>query len=104
MDAPDRHARRLGDLRRAVLDGDGMTEPELRVAAATGGPLPEPLGSYVAKVRDASYRVTDTDIAGLKAAGLGEEEIFEITVATALGAALHRMQAGLRATAREGSS
>lgn len=51
----------------------------------------------MATVRDASYKVTDSDIAGLKAAGFGEEEIFEVTVATALGAALDRLAAGLRA-------
>jgi hypothetical protein len=95
----DRHTRRLDDLRGAVLDGGGVTDRELRFAAATGGVVPTPWAAYVAKVRDASYRVTDGDIAGLKAAGLGEEDIFEITVATALGAALDRMAAGLRAVA-----
>jgi hypothetical protein len=66
-------------------------------AAASGTAPDEPLGPFVAKVREASYRVTDEDIAGLKADGLGEEAIFEVTVAAALGAALHRFEAGLRA-------
>jgi hypothetical protein len=97
MDSRDRLARRLGDLRRAVLDGDGVTDRKLRLAAASGTSMSEPLGSYLAKVRDASYRTTDEDVEGLKADGLSEEAIFEVTVAAALGAALHRFEAGLRA-------
>ena len=52
----------------------------------TSGPLAEPMQSYAAKVRDESYRVTDADVAELRAAGLSEDEVFEITVAAALGA------------------
>ncbi|HEV2783920.1 MAG TPA: hypothetical protein VGX25_31420 [Actinophytocola sp.] len=99
MSPLDRHAERLDAIRRAVLDGDGVTDRKLRAAAAGGGPAPEPLSTYVTKVRDASYRIGDGDIALLKAAGLGDEEIFELTVAAALGAALHRFEAGLRAVA-----
>jgi alkylhydroperoxidase family enzyme len=55
------------------------------------------VGGYAEKVRNHSYRVTDADIAALKGAGRTEEEIFEITVAAAMGAALHRLDAGLRA-------
>jgi hypothetical protein len=101
MDTRDRHARRLGDLRRAVLDGDGVTDRELRAAAASGASMSEPLGSYTAKVRDASYRITDEDVEGLKVDGIGEEAIFEVTVAAALGAALQRFEAGLRAVTGE---
>jgi hypothetical protein len=54
---------------------------------------------YVRSVREVSYRVSEEDIAALKAAGIGEEEIFEITVATAVGAALDRLETGLRAVA-----
>ena len=62
---------------------------------------PEPWSGYVAMVRDASYRITDQDLAALKAAGCTEEEIFEVTVAAAMGAALHRLDLGLRAMERE---
>jgi len=44
--------------------------------------------------------VTDTDIADLKAAGLSEDCIFEITAAAAVGAALRSLDAGLRALPR----
>jgi AhpD family alkylhydroperoxidase len=90
----------LGDvienLRHAVLDAPAVTEPALRTAAATGDSLSEPWQSYTATVRDMSYRVTDTDIDSLTAEH-SEDEIFEITVATAVGAALCSYDAGLRA-------
>jgi len=44
-----------------------------------------------------AYRITDADVAGLKAAGRSEDEIFEVTVAAAVGAALRSLGAGMRA-------
>jgi hypothetical protein len=86
---------RLAALRRTVLDGPGVTDPSLRQAAASGT-APGPWTKYVSAVRDSSYLVSEEDIATLKAGGLGEEEIFEVTVAAAVGAALTRLGAGLR--------
>lgn len=93
----DRYERLVGNLRTAVFDSPGKTEPAVRRAAASGDPAEGPWTSYAAKVRDSSYRVTDTDIANLKAAGLSEDKIFEITVAAAVGAALRSLDAGHRA-------
>jgi AhpD family alkylhydroperoxidase len=83
-------------LRHAVLVAPATTDPALRTAAATGGPLPEPWQSYTAAVRDASHRITDTDIDRLTAAGHTEDEIFELSVAAATGAALRSFDAGRR--------
>lgn len=94
----DRHGRLVAELRRSVFDSAAATDPATRSAAATGGPLPEPWESYAATVRDAAYRVTDSDIDRLKAAGHSDDEIFEITVSAAVGAALRSLDAGLRAT------
>ena len=55
------------------------------------------MGSYATLVRDRSYRITDTDLAQLSAAGLSDDDIFEVTVAAAVGAALRRLDAGIRA-------
>ena len=93
----DRHAARLARLRQAVFSSPATTTTAARAAAAEGGPLPEPIDTYAAKVRDHSYRVTDGDVEALKAAGLSEDEIFEMTVAAALGAALRSLDAGLAA-------
>jgi hypothetical protein len=83
-------------LRHAVLVAPATTDPALRTAAATGGPLPEPWQSYTAAVRDASHRITDTDIDRLTAGGHTEDEIFELSVAAATGAALRSFDAGRR--------
>jgi alkylhydroperoxidase family enzyme len=93
----DRHATAVDALRRAVFESPGSTEPASRAAAGSAGELPEPLGSYAAKVRDQSYRITDSDFAALTAAGLSDDAIFEITIAAAVGAALRRLEAGMRA-------
>lgn len=91
------HGDAVEDLRHAVQDGPATTDPVLRRAAAIGDPLPEPWQSYAASVRDASYEITDADIDHLTATGHTEEEIFEVTVATAVGVALHGFDAGRRA-------
>ena len=96
-DPADRHAAAVNALRHAVFELPGSTEPAVRAAAGSGGELAEPLGSYAATVRDRSYRITDTDLAGLTAAGLSDDAIFEITIAAAVGAALQRLDAGMRA-------
>ena len=96
-----RHAQLVEALRRAVFDGDGAADPALRRSAGTGEGVPDPWQAYVAKVRDASYRITDGDMVALKASGCSEEEIFEVTVAAATGAALRRLELGLRAMDRE---
>jgi alkylhydroperoxidase family enzyme len=43
----------------------------------------------------------DANIAELRAAGLSEDEIFEITIAAALGAACRCLDAGMRALREE---
>jgi hypothetical protein len=86
----------VADLRHAVLDAPATTDPGLRRAAAIGDPLPEPWHSYTAKVRDASYKITDADIGRLATAGHTEDQIFELTVAAAAGAALRCFDAGRR--------
>ncbi|ONI88696.1 hypothetical protein ALI144C_06665 [Actinosynnema sp. ALI-1.44] len=88
------------NLRHAVLDGPGHTDPADRKAAATGDSLTEPWSSYTLKVRASSYRVTDADMETLAAAGHTQDEIFEMTVAAAVGVALTEYDAGQRALTR----
>ncbi|MEU0885692.1 hypothetical protein ABZ345_44520 [Lentzea sp. NPDC005914] len=80
-----------GDLRHAVLEAPAHTPPELRQAAAAG----DAWGSYAATVRTASYRIADDDITRLKQHHT-EDEIFEVTVAAAVGAALEHYDTGLK--------
>ena len=44
-----------------------------------------------------AYKVTDRDVAELKASGFSEDEIFEQTVSAAVAAGFERLDAGLRA-------
>jgi alkylhydroperoxidase family enzyme len=53
------------------------------------------MAPYLAKVRERAYAVTDADVDALKAAGLSEDEIFEQTVAVAIGQGLRRLDAAL---------
>jgi hypothetical protein len=79
----------------AVLEGPGKTPPELRRAAAHGEP-PEELSALVTKIRRHAYQVTEDDLAALRAK-YDEDQLYEIIVAAALGAAGARLDAGLRA-------
>jgi alkylhydroperoxidase family enzyme len=64
---------------------------QLRAVVATTPPAPETMSPYLAKVRERAYTVTDSDVDALKAAGLTEDEIFEQTVAAAIGQGLRRL-------------
>jgi alkylhydroperoxidase family enzyme len=77
-------------LRAAVVDGPGSTDPAVRRAAFSAGEVPDAAVAYVDKVRHHAYKVTDSDVEALRSAGWSDDAIFEITVATALGAALSR--------------
>jgi alkylhydroperoxidase family enzyme len=67
----------------------------LREAARPESEPPPAARGYVEKVRRNAYRVTDRDVLELRESGLSEDEIFELTVAAAVGAGLERLEAGL---------
>ncbi|HEY3922358.1 MAG TPA: hypothetical protein VGL76_09610 [Gaiellaceae bacterium] len=69
---------------------------ELRRIAETVGPAPVAMEAYLGKVRDRAYTVTDADVDELKAAGFSEDEIFEQTVAIAIGEGMRRLEAADR--------
>jgi AhpD family alkylhydroperoxidase len=95
------HGDPVANLRHAVLHAPATTAPALRQAAATGGGLAEPWTTYTRLVRDASYRVTDATVAALRDGGHGEAEIYELTVAAAVGAALRTYETGRKAVAND---
>ncbi len=86
----------LQDLRDRVVDGPGKLAPIVRRAAASGSDVPAVAHAYTEKVRRYAYKVVDRDIEELKSAGWSEDEIFELTVATALGAGLSRLEHAYR--------
>ena len=93
----DGRAAELAALREAVLHAPGRTDADTRRAAYEGRGPDGVLGAYAQKVRESAYRVTDRDVAAPKPAGYGEDAIFEITLAAAVGMAAHQLEAGLRA-------
>jgi hypothetical protein len=68
----------------------------LRAIAAgleRNAPPPDAMTPYLAKVRERAYDIGDEDVDALKAAGFSEDEIFEQTVAAAIGEGLRRLDA-----------
>jgi hypothetical protein len=86
--------RRLED---AVLRHPGTLDTTTRVSLADLRDIPEPLAVYTEKVARYAYKITDDDVRALLAAGYSQDQIFEATLAVALGAAQTRLRAGLAA-------
>lgn len=94
-------------LDRAILSGSGRARQDLRRTAeataaraagvnrAGAGLLPPELQDFIAKVAKHAYKVVDEDFDAMKAAGYDEDQIFELTVAAALGSGLSRLERGL---------
>ena len=86
---------------RAFLGEDGALPRAARQSIVDGGEVPEALRGFVHRIANDAYRVTDSDFATLRAAGFSDDELFEITIAAALGAGLVRLRAGRRALGRK---
>ena len=93
---PDPHASLRDRVLRNVLHGPGESEPELRAGAADGSGLPADLSALVDKIHRHAYKVSDDDIARVRAR-YGDDQMFEIIVSAALGASRRRLLAGLEA-------
>jgi hypothetical protein len=78
-----------------ILEGDGKASPSERRAAFHLGGLTGPLGALVEKVAMHAYRITDEDIAAARESGLSEDQIFEIVVCAAVGAAARQHDTAL---------
>ena len=79
----------------ALLDGPGATPSELRHAIASGT-APADLQALVDKIRARAYTVTDQDVDALRTR-YTEDQLFEIVVAAAFGAASERLAAARQA-------
>jgi hypothetical protein len=100
----DPYADLIDRLEHAVLFERGTLPPHVRQAAAsTTGELPEVVSKYVQKVAKSAYTVTDEDVQLLLQVGYSQNDIFELTVSTALGAGLMRLKRGL-ASLEEGDN
>ena len=94
----DRHAEALRKLEARLRTGPGELSPQTRAAAIDADPLPDPLAQgYVETLRVHAYKLTDRSLQELAQAGWTDDQVFELTVAGAFGAAKRRLDAGLRA-------
>jgi hypothetical protein len=96
-EALDRHREPLEALDAATLGSPGELPPAVRRAAAERGEVPEPFPRYVGMIHDHAYKITDRVVDELKATGASEDAIFEMSVASAYGAARRRLDAALEA-------
>ena len=99
MAIDDPYATLRAQVCRTVFDRPAETSVELRRAAAKGAGLPNDLQALVDKIHRHAYKVTDDDVARLRAA-YGDDAMFEIIVSAALGASQRRLAAGLAALER----
>jgi alkylhydroperoxidase family enzyme len=93
----DRYADLRADLARCVLESPATLDRSVRAAIAADRDVPDALAAFSAKVHRHAYRVTDEDVAALRAAGYSEDQIFEAVISAALGASQRRLDAALAA-------
>ena len=88
-------------LRAAVLEralhAAGKSSGTDRRAAFDNREVPPVARALIAKVAQEAWTVTDEDVAAVKAAGLSDDQIFELVVCAALGASTRQLDAALAA-------
>jgi hypothetical protein len=88
-------------LRQAVVErvvqGPGKADLAVRRAAFDHADVPASAAALVDKVAREAWKISDEDIAAARAAGLSEDEVFEIAVCAAFGQATRQLEAGLAA-------
>jgi alkylhydroperoxidase family enzyme len=80
-----------------ILEGEGKASRIQRRAAFDNAELATPLNKLIDKVTKHAYRVTDEDIAAVKASGVSDDQIFEMVVCAAIGQACRQYDQALGA-------
>ena len=80
-----------------VLEGDSRASRATPHAAFESAGLDEPLRTLIDKVARQPTRVSDEDIAAVVASGESEDQIFELVVCAAIGAATRQYATALQA-------
>jgi alkylhydroperoxidase family enzyme len=80
-----------------ILEGEGKTSHAQRRAAFDNAGLTDPLSTLIDKVARHADKITDEDIAGARASGLSEDQIFEVMVCAAIGQATRQYEIALAA-------
>jgi hypothetical protein len=79
------------------VEGEGIASRAQRRAAFDGEALSGSAGVLVEKVRKRAREITEEDVAALRAASVGEDEVFEIVVCAAVGEATRQLESALAA-------
>lgn len=82
-----------------ILHGPGRAPAEQRAQAFAGEDLAAPLDMVIGKVVARPVQVSDADFAAAKAAGVTDDELFELVVCAAVGHSSRLYAAGLAALA-----
>ena len=88
-------------LREAAIEravrGPGRASVDARRAAFENAGVDDRARALIDKVSRTAWKVTDGDVAAAKAAGLSEDEIFELAVCAAFGQSSRQLHAALAA-------
>jgi hypothetical protein len=80
-----------------ILQGDGRAPHAQRRAAFDNERLAEPVRTLIDKVAKHAYKVTDDDVAAVRASGVSEDQIFELAVCAAIGEATRQYDTAMAA-------
>jgi hypothetical protein len=87
-------------VRRRTVEGPGETDADLRQAmaerAAGGSPVEAPYDDLARQIGEAAYKVTDEQVGRIVKQAGSERAAYELMVASALGAGLHRWRRGIK--------
>jgi hypothetical protein len=86
-------------LQDRILTGEGRASPEQRARAFRNDGLSPPLDGLLGNVATSPTKVTNADVAAARAAGVGEDELFELVICAAVGQSARLYDAGLAALA-----
>ena len=82
-----------------VLTGAGQAPAGQRALAFANDGLAPPLDALIGKVATRPDQVTDADFAAAQAAGVSEDQLFELVICAAVGQSARLYDAGLAALA-----
>jgi hypothetical protein len=94
----------MSDIRQAykaltarVLQGNGAASADQRRAAFDDAAPPDPVGRLIGKVANEASIISDADVAAALAAGVSEDQVFEMTICAAVGQATRQYEAAVAA-------
>jgi hypothetical protein len=96
----DETSRLRAVLTERVLRGPGRASPAARQAAFDNRDVPGPARALIDTVARHAWRVTDQDVAAVTAAGMPDDEVFELAVCAAIGQASRQLEAARAALAQ----